>query len=684
MEVASSNLVIRSHKKCMFRRARPKNESRLRDSFLCPLSAFCAAALVCSVRVAVRAACGVVRVFATGSHAHSWGRFASNMVRSGALVHRPPSASKIRAMTSSTSSESTASDPSAASAKISQSLREAAEAWIAADPDPQMATELKALLEADDADEVHDRVGFALEFGTAGLRGVVGAGPNRMNQAVIIRTTRGLADYLLAEVPDAAKRGVVVGFDARHDSTDFAAVTLSVLAAAGIKVHWFPTPQPTPLIAFTQAALDAAAAVVITASHNPAEYNGYKVYVQGAAQIVPPTDAAIASAIKAVGPANQVPRAEIDANPLVSVVEDDVVTRYLDAIADARPNIDVDRVEVVYTPLHGVGGPLMKRAMSAGGYSQLHVVASQAEPDGDFPTVRFPNPEEPGAMDAALALAEQTGAPLVLANDPDADRLAAAVSDDTGRFEALTGNQIGILLADHLLAGASVARPLVICSIVSTPMLDSVAAAYDAHAETTLTGFKWIAAAARVLEADGYDFVFGFEEALGSSVGPVVRDKDGIGAAVAFADLVSELTAQGRTVAQQWKALCLRHGLWVSQQLAVTLPGAAGQQQIAQAMASLPGSVPESLAGHAVTSVTDYRAGAAQRPPWLGSTDLVALELADGRAMIRPSGTEPKCKVYVDLRAPLGEDDDTDALTAQLKRDADAVAGALASAVGLA
>lgn len=288
-------------------------------------------------------------------------------------------------------------------------------------------------------------------------------------------------------------------------------------------------------------------------------------------------------------------------------------------------------------------------------------------------------------MDAALALAGEVGARLVIANDPDADRVAVAVPDRTGGYRLLTGNQIGVLLADHLLTGTQADRPLVVSSIVSTPMVHAVAEAHGARSEVTLTGFKWIWAAGRELERRAlHTFVYGFEEALGSSVGTVVRDKDGIGAAVAFADLARSLAAEDRTVLDRWEALCRTHGLWVSHQLAVARPGAAGQAEIAAAMASLEHEVPDRLGGHAVTASTDYRSGADTRPPWLATHDLVAMELEDGRAMIRPSGTEPKCKIYIDLRAELGPDDDLDHRTDELQREAAAVARDLASLVGLA
>jgi phosphomannomutase len=563
-------------------------------------------------------------------------------------------------------------------------LQELAHAWIAGDPDEATRHELQRLVDADDRDQLADRLGMSLEFGTAGLRGVVGAGSNRMNRAVVMRTSKGLADHLLATVPDAAGRGVVVGFDARLDSEQFAATTVGVLAAAGLRVRWFPTPQPTPLVAYAQRTLDAAAAVVITASHNPPEYNGYKVYAEGAAQIVPPADALIAAAIEAAGPASAIPVADPLDSDLVAPVDAAVVDRYFAELAAARPTVEGPDLPIVYTPLHGVAGALVERAMHEGGYEEVHVVPSQAEPDGNFPTVRFPNPEEPGAMDAALELAAEVGAELVIANDPDGDRLAAAVPDGAGGYRMLTGNQIGVLLTDHLLRGQDVDRPLVVASIVSTPMFADVARSYGAHAEWTLTGFKWICAAARDLEkAEGRTFVYGFEEALGSSVGTVVRDKDGIGGAVAFADLARSLKAAGRTILDRLEELYRTHGLWVSHQHSVTRPGLEGLAEIAGAMEQLETEVPEELAGEQVLSATDYRVGAEERPPWLEAHDLVILELTDGRALIRPSGTEPKLKIYVDLRGELRDDESLDARAAELEAQAAAVAEQLAGFVGL-
>ncbi len=584
---------------------------------------------------------------------------------------------------------------------VPDDLRERAAAWAAGDPDPVTRAELEGLLAdpSTTSSDLDELVGSVLAFGTAGLRGRVGPGPNRMNRAVVIRATRGLADHLAATDPSARERGVVVGFDARRDSARFAADACGVLAAAGFVVHRFPTHQPTPLCAFAQADLDAAAAVVVTASHNPPEDNGYKVYVEGAAQIVPPTDVAIASAIDAVGAAVDVPRVPpeaLESHPTVRILGDDVARRYRAALPAARPRAGAAArsapLRIAYTPLHGVGRDLLLAALADAGYDDVHVAPSQAEPDGAFPTVAFPNPEEPGALDAVLALAADVGADLVLANDPDADRLAVAVPDGVGGFVVLSGNRIGVLLAEHCLAGradsvrAGGRTPLVVSSIVSTPMVASVAAAHGARSEVTLTGFKWISAAARALAADGFELVYGFEEALGSAVGTVVADKDGISAAVAFADLARGLAAEGRSVLDLLAALHRRHGLWVSGQRSVTHAGTEGQRRIAAAMARLGDAPPGRLAGAEVRSVTDYRTGVEGRPVWLGHHDLVALELDEGRVMVRPSGTEPKAKVYVDVRADVGPDagpDELAAAEAGLARRVAELAAAAVAAAGL-
>jgi len=563
-------------------------------------------------------------------------------------------------------------------------LLAAAEAWIAGDPDPETRAELRALLASGDRAELADRMDGSLPFGTAGLRGVVAAGSNRMNRAVVIRATRGLADHLLATTgPDRGP--VVVGRDARHSSPAFLEDTVAVLAAAGLDVVLLPGAVPTPVVAFAALEVEAVAAVVITASHNPPADNGYKVYAGNGVQIVPPTDVEIAAAIGRVGAAVTVPRVEDPFHdPRVRVVAD-MPDRYLEALSATLPVVAGDRsLRIVYTPLHGVGGRLAVAAPERFGFRCLHPVARQFAPDGAFPTVRSPNPEEPGTLELALELAAAVDADLVLANDPDADRLAVAVPDGGG-FRVLTGNQVGALLADFLLEHTVSERPILVNTVVSSPVLEAIAREAGAIYARTLTGFKWIWNAVLDLEAaDRGRFLFGYEEAIGYTVWPRVRDKDGIATAVVFAELAAVAAAAGQTVWDRLEALERRHGLWVSHQESFLRPGREGHEEIAAAMARLGREVPARLGPRAVTGAVDYRLGAEGRPRWLPAAPLVEYDLlGEGKARIRPSGTEPKLKIYVDLRGELGSGEDRWSRERALLAEAAAVARDLARFAGV-
>ncbi len=568
---------------------------------------------------------------------------------------------------------------------ISPALRERTEAWIAADPDKKTRAELSALLEAGDAAELIERMDGSLAFGTAGLRGRVEAGSNRMNRAVVIRTTRGLAEYLLEREPDSDKP-VVVGRDARLSSERFQKDTIGVLTAAGILVRYFPDPVPTPVVAYAARLLGARAAVVITASHNPPLDNGYKVYDANGAQIIPPTDTEIAAKIDAAPAASDVPRlARKYRKDVAHPVPDGVFARYLEELAAVRdPDATGSDLKIVYSPMHGVGGAFVTGALREFGYPSIVPVPEQYEPDGHFPTVAFPNPEEPGALDLANALAEAEDADLIIANDPDTDRLAVSLLRSDG-WRPLTGNQIGVLLGDYLLGSTQVAKPLVLNSIVSSPMLASVAAAHNARFETTLTGFKWIwNAALDIEEVDEGTFVFGYEEALGYSVGPAVRDKDGISASVIFADLAAACRSRGESVLDYLARLYDQHGLWVSTQKSIVRPGSEGAAQIAAAMVRIAESPPQAVGGIDVVAMTDYRVGAEQRPRYMAATPLVELDLGDrGRALVRPSGTEPKLKIYVDLVADRDPGLAAEEQEAELVAEADRVASAIADGLGL-
>lgn len=529
-----------------------------------------------------------------------------------------------------------------------------ARSWIDGDPDPDTREELKQLIETGDIDELEDRMAGTLQFGTAGLRGEVAAGPNRMNRAVVIRTTKGLADYLVRRHGGPPSSPVIVGFDARPSSRRFAEDTAGVLAAAGIDVRYFPEMTPTPLVAFAAKHYGAAAAVVITASHNPPADNGYKVYAGNAAQIIPPMDVDIAVAIEAAGPADEIRRFEpaFDGErEEVTPIAGEVFDLYREEVEASRPQPQSSSLEIVYTPLHGVGGEMIETLFSHAGHSGLVFVPEQAEPDGTFPTVAFPNPEEEGALDLAIGLAISEEADLVIANDPDADRLAAVVPVE-GEWKPLTGNEVGVLLGDYMLRHhQGDEKPIVISTIVSSPMLGRIAEVREAHFERTLTGFKWISNAGLALEAAGVGrFVFGYEEALGYTVGRTVRDKDGMSAALVFCDLVAGLAASGKSVHDRLAELWEMSGLWASTQHSIVRAGPSGAEEIEEAVRAIADDPPAIIGDKDVTGVADYRTGSDSRPPWLGNQDLVELALGDdGRVLVRPSGTEPKLKIYVDL-----------------------------------
>jgi phosphomannomutase len=457
-----------------------------------------------------------------------------------------------------------------------------------------------------------------------------------------------------------------------------------VLLGAGISVRWFDAATPTPLVAYASRVFSAAAALVVTASHNPRADNGLKIYDQHASQMGPPADVDVATRRDALGPANQIPC--VDAlstrkgalGATLTSLGPDLFRRYLAELDAALPaRLESPRLRVAYTPLHGVGREAFEAALALRGFSDLHVVSSQAEPDGTFPTVEFPNPEVPGTLDALLSLAAEVHADLAIANDPDADRLAAAVREPSGRFVPLTGNDLGVLLADFVLGQAPKSPPpLLVTSIVSTPLLASVAAKCGARFERTLTGFKWIWRAGRVLEGQGGTrFVFGCEEALGYSVGPLVRDKDGIAAGVWLAEFAERLRLEGKTLRERLFEIYREHGAWGSAQRSLTRPGTAGAAAIARMIERLARNPPAELAGRAREGFVDYRDGAEQRAPWLGKSALFELTFAgSARALVRPSGTEPKLKVYADANAGIEPSETAFSAAARAKAEAESLA----------
>ncbi|MFG3135041.1 phospho-sugar mutase [Streptomyces sp. NPDC048211] len=546
---------------------------------------------------------------------------------------------------------------------MQQDLMTRARTWLAEDPDPETRAELAALIDAEDLDELGARFAGTLQFGTAGLRGEIGAGPMRMNRAVVIRAAAGLAAYL----KDRGQEGglVVIGYDARYKSTDFARDTAAVMTGAGLRAAVLPRPLPTPVLAYAIRHLGAVAGVEVTASHNPPRDNGYKVYLGDGSQIVPPADGEIAAAIAAVGPLDTVPRPDGGWETLGDEVLDAYLARTDAVMAAGSPRT----ARVVYTAMHGVGTSVLAAAFDRAGFPAPVLVAEQAEPDPAFPTVAFPNPEEPGAMDLAFATARRSDPDIIIANDPDADRCAVAVPDPAadGGWRMLRGDEVGALLAAHLVRrGVS---GVFAESIVSSSLLGRIAEKAGLGYEETLTGFKWIA------RVEGLRY--GYEEALGYCVDPDgVRDKDGITAALLVTELASVLKEQGRTLLDLLDDLAVEHGLHATDQLSVRVEDLS---VIADAMRLLREKPPTALAGLAVTSAEDLSHGTPLLPP----TDGLRYHLEGARVIVRPSGTEPKLKCYLEVVVPVAS---ADALPAARAKGAELLAGIkrdLAAAAGI-
>jgi phosphomannomutase len=533
-----------------------------------------------------------------------------------------------------------------------------ATAWLADDPDSATRAELAAVIDAaraasaEAADDLADRFAGMLQFGTAGLRGIVGAGPNRMNRAVVIRAAAGLTAYLQAGARDgtpapASAPTVVVGFDARHGSAVFARDTAAVVTAAGGRALLLPRPLPTPLLAFAIRHLGADAGVMVTASHNPARDNGYKVYLGDGSQIVPPADIEIAARIDAVESVASVARADSG----WTVLGEEVVDAYLDAVVSVVDPATPRELSVVHTSMHGVGGDIVLSAFARAGFPRPVVVEEQAAPDPDFPTVPFPNPEEPGAMDLALALARSVHPDVVIASDPDADRCAVATPDpaaatpaDPTGWRMLRGDEVGVLLGAHVLARGvdpKSAHAVLARSIVSSRLLGTMAEAAGVPGVETLTGFKWIGRVPRLR--------YGYEEAIGYCVDPAnVADKDGISAALLVADMVAGLRAKSRTLLDVLDDLARAHGVYATDAFSVRVTDLA---LIGVVMARLRSNPATEIGGVPVSRIDDLAEGAG---PGLPPTDGLRYLLADDtRVIVRPSGTEPKLKVYLEAIVPV-------------------------------
>ena len=551
-------------------------------------------------------------------------------------------------------------------ATLSEELARAIASWTEQDPDPQTRRQVEDLLAAADVGdaaaiaELVDAFSGRLEFGTAGLRGALGAGPSRMNRVVVGQAAAGLATYLLDH--DLAGGKVIIGFDARRNSDVFAKDTAEIMSGAGFQAMITPGPLPTPVVAFGIRHFGCVAGVVVTASHNPPQDNGYKVFLGDGSQIVQPADVEISSRIDEVAKHSlyDVPRSDS-----YSVLGDEVVAAYVNRLTALVPPDAPRELHWVYTPLHGVGGSLVERAVAACRFPPAHVVTEQANPDPSFPTVAFPNPEEPGAIDLALSSAQQTGADLVIANDPDADRCAIAAVIDT-QWRMLRGDELGVLLGEDALRRG--VRGTYACSIVSSSLLSVIAAAYDQPFVYTLTGFKWIGRVPGL--------AYGYEEAIGYCVDPeTVRDKDGISALIRVLTLAADLKADGLSVADRLDEIARRYGVYETDQMSVRVPNL---KIIGAAMARLRAHPPRMLAGQRL-SIVDLAQGSDELPP----SDAVLITGETIKVVVRPSGTEPKLKCYLEAHLPVSRSLDLSTARAEARTILKTIRSEMSAGLGL-
>lgn len=509
------------------------------------------------------------------------------------------------------------------------------QAWIADDPDPKTAAELTRLVADGDEATLNKYFAGFLQFGTAGLRGPIGPGPSCMNRAVVGRTAAGLVAYM----KERGMTRVVIGRDARYGSEDFTQESAEIFSGAGFEVFVLPRPLPTPVLAFATLDLKCDVGVMVTASHNPPQDNGYKVYIgptadgidYAASQIISPTDGFIAKKIDAIKSLAGQTRGS-----KWTVLDDAVVDKYIARTAELAPR--PGSLKIVYTAMHGVGTETLEKAFAEAGFPKLILVSEQSQPDPDFPTVAFPNPEEPGAIDLALAKAREVGADLVIANDPDADRCAAAVNDPNGGWRMLRGDELGVIFGEWIARSFATEKRTGSFgnSIVSSSALGKIAAHYGIDFKEVLTGFKWLAK----IE----DLAFGYEEAIGYAVdSSTVNDKDGISAALFLAQIATDLNAQGKTLVDLLNEVWNRHGFHGTEQISIRV---SDMTRIADLLAGLRKNPPAEIAGRSVSSIDDLAAPKDGLPP----TDGLRIWLDGGiRIIIRPSGTEAKMKCYIEV-----------------------------------
>ena len=538
-----------------------------------------------------------------------------------------------------------------------EALRARALAWAAEDADEEDAAQLKEWAHRGDMAALQSCMSGLLPFGTAGLRGVVGPGSHAMNRSVVRKASVALARHLKKHVKDAPARGVVVGRDVRQKSDIFANEAAGVFLAEGFRVFFWEAPCPTPLVAFAVLQVRAAAGVMVTASHNTAAYNGYKIYGENGAQLLPVHEESITEEMRQAGPAKEIlTQTPTEAKERWTLLGTPMKEAYLRQALDLPPWKKPAPLKVVYTAMHGVGAPWAEALLRRAGFESLFLVASQCTPDAAFSTVSSPNPEEPEALALAKALVEESQADLLLANDPDADRLALGARDAQGAFRMFSGNEVGVMLGHYMLQQRNWTKPVLLSTVVSTSLMKRMCEALGARHEETLTGFKWIANRALALQEEGFEFVFGFEEAIGYGAGGFVRDKDGLSMALLAADLASHCAAQGITLADYLERIFRRFGFYASRQKSLHFSGCEAAQKMLAFTEALRKNPPRKLGELGVVSMRDglQMDDSASAQPRLPRSNLLAFALEQGhRVLIRPSGTEPKLKIYMEWREPL-------------------------------
>jgi phosphoglucomutase len=560
---------------------------------------------------------------------------------------------------------------------IPMGYMEVYESWLS-NPYFDEATKQELLSIKDDDKEIKERFYQDLEFGTAGLRGIIGAGTNRMNEYVVRRATQGLANYIAKQ--DAKAKGVAIAFDSRHMSTEFADVAALCLAANGIKAYVFDALRPTPELSFAVRQLGCTAGINITASHNPPEYNGYKVYWEDGAQITPPHDSGIMAEVKAVTDWNNVLTMDKDAAiaaGLYQVIGKDIDDIYIEQLKKQVKNPELvkeyaDQIKIVYSPLHGTGNIPARRVMKELGFEHVYVVPEQELPDGDFPTVSYPNPESDEAFVLGLELAKKIDADLVLATDPDADRLGVRVKDKEGVYHTLTGNMSGCLLGEYTISQIAEKQGIpkdgaLIKTIVTTNMADAIARYYGVQLVECLTGFKYIGQQILKFETEGKGtYLFGFEESYGCLIGTHARDKDAIVAVMALSEAAAYYKSKGMNLWDAMVAMYEKYGYYKDDIQSISLSGIEGQQKIQQMLETLRQEPPKEIGGYKILSARDYKkdtivdiATGEVRPTGLPNSNVLYYDMEDDAWLcVRPSGTEPKIKFYYGIKGTSLEDAD--------------------------